>query len=133
MEFTVRYGGGEHQAVAALHSLDIYEQEFGRDLIKDVYGVVKVTEDDVKGATDAGDGVLLRVDYTAVNWTALLRATWACLKNADDSTPRYDTWVKQADGINLQELQNAAFPAFEDAFFPARDGDAEKEADAGGR
>lgn len=116
--FDVGYGDGTtHGAVAGLHALDIYEQEFGRDLIKDVYGVVEVHESDISDVHRDGDDVVLRVDYTSVEWTSLVRAVWACIRNADESTPSYAEWEKQADGMNMRAVQNAAMPAFEDAFF----------------
>lgn len=125
MKFEVEYNGGVHIAAAGLRALDIYEQEFGRDLIKDVYGVMEFTKADVT----PDDEVLVTLDFRKVNWTALVRAAWACLKNEDDSIPPYKRWIAEASGLNLNELNTKAAPAFEDAFFPIRNGDAAKEAE----
>lgn len=133
MEFQVYYGGSEHTAAAGLDALTVYEQEFHSDLIKDVYGIVDVTESDLEGAVTragAADDVILTIDFTKTNWTAVLRAVWACLRSKDSHIPSFATWSKQTEGLNLRDMNEAAIPAFEEGFFPSRSGDAGKEADS---
>lgn len=132
MEFKVYYGGGEHTAAAGLDALTVYEHEFHADLIQDVYGVIDVTEGDLEGAvkrSGAADDVILTIDFTKTNWTAVVRAVWACLRSADSTVPGFSTWSKQTSDLNLREMNEAALPAFEESFFPDRNGDAGKEAD----
>lgn len=128
MLFEVEYGGSTHKAAAGLNALVIYEQEFNSDLIKDVFGIVEVTEEDLV-ESKSKDDVVFRLDYTKTNWTKIAKAIWACLKNHDDTIPSFTSWAKQIDDMNLIEAQNAAILAFNEVFFPTRNGDAEKEAD----
>lgn len=133
MEFQVYYEGSNHAALAGLDALTIYEQEFRADLIQDVYGIVDITEADLEGAlkrAGAADDVVITIDYTRTNWTALTRAVWACLKSKDESIPSFAVWRKKTEGLNLRELSEAALPVFEETFFPARNGEAGKEADS---
>ena len=138
MNFEVKYSGGTHTAAAGLNALVIYEQEFESDLIKDVFGIVEVKEEDLEkiaeeklgGKEKESSDVVLVLDYTQTNWTKIVKAVWACLKNYNgDSIPSFKTWVNQTEGMNLTEVQNAAIVAFNETFFPSRSGDAAKEAD----
>ena len=84
------------------YTLYLYENEFGSDMIKDVFGVIKVRE--LKEDDDGG----FELDYTTTNWTALTRALWASAKCADEDIPRYSEWAKtMGDGINMYALSGS--------------------------
>lgn len=89
------YGQGEKELCVSMYTLVVYEQEFHRDLIKDVFGVVEIN----KAKTDK-----ISLDYRTVEWTALTRALWAALKAADDSTLPYAEWAKSAGDIDFWAL-----------------------------
>ena len=75
------------------YTLYIYEQEFGTDLIKDLYGSVNV-DADPNGMT---------FSFKAVNWTAVTKAIWAGARCADKSVPRFVEWASENHGIDLLE------------------------------
>lgn len=77
----------------------LYEQEFGSDIIKDLFG--KVVQE------DSNDVVF---DYTTTNWTATLKALWAAIKTANPSTPNFSDWAAGCDGIDLFEVSGVLMP-----------------------
>lgn len=89
------FGQGEKELNVSMFTLVVYEQEFHRDLIKDVFGVVEINNT----KTDK-----IALDYRTVEWTALTRALWAALKAADSSIPPYGEWAKDAGDIDLWAL-----------------------------
>lgn len=144
MIFEIEYGGSTHKAAAGLDTLTIYEQAFGSDLIQDVFGVVNVTVGDIKESVrrqgiegengeKPDDEILLTIDYTKTNWTMLVRALWACVKSYNSEIPTFETWSKETEGLDLASLNQTMLPVFNEVFFPARSGDAAKEADSKGR
>ena len=91
----VDFGKGEIEVVYNFYTLYIYEQEFGTDLIKDVFGIAK----------DDGESGEVLFDFTTVNWTSLTKALWAGAKCADPSFPRYEEWARtMGGGISFMEL-----------------------------
>lgn len=84
----VDFGNGEVEAIYNFYTLYLYEQEFGSDLVKDVFGVVT---DDVQDS-----GVLF--DFSKVNWTSVVKALWAGVKCANPSTPRFEEWARGIGG-----------------------------------
>lgn len=93
----VGFGSGEVEVVYNFYTLYLYEQEFGSDLIKDVFGVVR---DDA----ESGDVLL---DFTSVNWTALTKALWAGAKCANPQLPRYEAWARTMADIDFMELSGS--------------------------
>lgn len=131
---TVDYGQGEKEIIVSVKSLMLYEQEFGgRDMIKDVYGRVSLRKSDVKALekldtveeaeefveTGDSDEILMELDYRNTNWTALIRALWACLKTADDSLPPFKEWEQGVGDIDLFSVSNQIVPELNRKFFRA--------------
>lgn len=106
-------GSGEREYAASAYTMLVYEQEFGRSLIKDFYGKVDlrdadgqlVTADYVERALSEAlpegkrlpkaTSELVRkafpayvtavIDYTQDNWEAGLRCMWAMMRTADEA------------------------------------------------
>lgn len=81
---------GSFEVKYNFYTLYLYEQEFGSDLIKDLYGNI---------ATEIGDSVV-GFDFGLVNWTSVVKALWAGAKCANPATPRFKDWAQTVD-INL--------------------------------
>lgn len=88
------------------YTLYIYEQEFGTDLIKDLYGSVAVES----------DGYGMAFSFNSVNWTSVTKALWAGAKCANPSTPRFAEWAQtasfdllEASGIVIEEINKELF------------------------
>lgn len=88
---TIDYGVGEREFRCTYLTLTIYEQEFHSDpyhkvtgdLIADVFGKVRVTEDAMGIEYDAdGNVTAITVDYTMDDWNVEKRALWAMLKTS---------------------------------------------------
>ncbi len=83
---------GPFEVKYSFYTLYLYEQEFGSDLIKDLYGNAMVASDD--------EG--MSFDFSAINWTAVVKALWAGAKCANPKLPRFSEWADTgSDGIDL--------------------------------
>lgn len=111
------YGQGDKELVISIYTLVVYEQEFHRDLIKDVFGVVEIRN-------ESSDVVSL--DYRTVEWTALTRALWAAEKAADASTPGYGEWSAKLGDINLWALAGDFTRALNEHLFRPSDSEAKE-------
>lgn len=112
-------GSGPVEITATLYTLSLYEQEFGGDLIKDVFG--RHTKD------EADDEVL--IDMTTNNWNAEIKALWAMVKTAadlkdergdlapNDRVPSFKKWSKTVGKINVREIADAVVEEALDGFF----------------
>lgn len=112
-------GSGPVEITATLYTLSLYEQEFGGDLIKDVFG--RHTKD------EADDEVL--IDMTTNNWNAEIKALWAMVKTAsdlkdergdlapNDRVPSFKKWRKTVGKINVREIADAVVEEALDGFF----------------
>ena len=108
MVFTYDYddSGKEREVVFSAYTLMVYEQEFKKGLIEDVYGRIAVPNKNV--------GETLIADYTIDNWQAYVRALWAGLKAASDlaiadrrateMVPPYSEWCMKVPSLNLADL-----------------------------
>ena len=94
----IDYGKGEVEVDVSTWTLVLYEQEFGKDLIKDVFGRSEVRED--------ADDVMFVVDFTQSNWTAFVRLLWAAIKTVDDSLPSFKEWARKEGYINVNTIMN---------------------------
>ena len=103
-------GTGEKDIVLNLPAAVIYEHEFHSDMFQDVIGRVVIRHDDDE------DGTLL-MDYRDVNWTAIMKALWAGLKAADDSTPSFPVWSRHLKPMNLYALNVAVITELRENFF----------------
>lgn len=112
-------GSGPVEITATLYTLSLYEQEFGGDLIKDVFG--RHTKD------EADEEVL--IDMTTNNWNAEIKALWAMVKTAadlkdergdlapNDRVPSFKKWRKTVGKINVREIADAVVEEALDGFF----------------
>lgn len=87
--FSIDYGQGQTEGIASVWTLCLYEQEFGGDLIKDVF-----RSSDEQGSL-----------FETENWTCLIKALWACLKAKDDTLPPFKAWAKDIGEIDLLAVQ----------------------------
>ena len=113
-------GYGEVEMLATMYTLLVYEQEFGSDPIKDVFG---------KHQIDHGDGTVLTIDYTQENWVEETKLLWAMVKTANDladergevapkdRTPSYKKWVKRVGKVDMHEIANAVITEAVEGFF----------------
>lgn len=111
-------GYGELEARATALTLVIYEQEFGSDIIKDVFG---------RHEAEKSDGPV--VDFTIDNWFGELKALWALVmtdyqlrKDSGDAAPNEDpgrflSWVRKVGKVNFREIASAVFDECMDGFF----------------
>ena len=106
-----RHDGIEHEYEASVYTLMLYEQEFKRDLIKDVFGRIDVN---AVASTVDEDGNMAYIDYTIDNWSAYPRALWAMLRTSEDiarsegrkvePVPDFREWQRHARNVDLGEL-----------------------------
>lgn len=103
------YGNGKVNIEVSFYTLLVYEQEFGSDMIKDLFGRVVINED------DSGEIVL---DYTQNNWTSAAKALWACAKTANEGIMPFREWARtMTNGINMIELYNNLHRVIEQELF----------------
>lgn len=86
----------------------IYEQEFGTDIIKDLFGKV---------VQDTSNEVVF--DYTTTNWTATLKALWAAVKTANPATPPFQEWADKCGDVDLFEVSGVLMPVVMRGLFRA--------------
>lgn len=101
---------GEIEVAINFYSLYVYEQEFNSSLLGDVFGVIKFSND---GEVDSGN----ELDLRKTNWVAITKALWACVKSANDKTPRYASWAKQVHGLNILQIAADFIPEIKAEFF----------------
>ncbi len=115
MKITI--GEEDFEATMGVGTLVAYEEEFGRDLIQDVFGKVKV--EDPKKAEE--DGLVMVLDYTQTEWTALLRVAWAAIRTADPSLPGFKEWAAGVGEVNFNTISGQVIPAAMRQFFRPKD------------
>lgn len=145
-------GSGERELVCSPYTMMLYEQEFNKSIVADVYGEIDLkggkTEvvtaeyvaDRLTAALDDGKQlpkttlklisaafpveVVTKLDYTADNWEAYLRAYWAMLKTADEkngtATASFRTWVACLGPVDMREVSNVVYSCMEDGIFHSR-------------
>ena len=108
--------GTEHEYEATTYTLMVYEQEFKKDLIKDVFGRI-----DTRQAQSNFDeeGNLVAWDYTIENWNAELRAFWAMLRTSSEiaradgrryeTVPPFVQWCLRTRSIDMGQVSQAVF------------------------
>lgn len=145
-------GTGAVELVCSAYTLSVYEQEFKNSMIADVYGVVDLTS--VEGHTitssyvlnrlkEANDGadvsariktlvekafpayMVTKLDYSADNWEAYLRASWAMMKTANiiagrNDTPAFMTWLAGLGPVDMKEVSRTVLSCMEDGVFHTR-------------
>lgn len=106
------FGYGEQEVICSITTLMVYEQEFKRDLIQDLFGRMVLRDE----TEEEGEFVL---DFRDTNWTALIRVLWAALKTADDSLPPFAEWQANLEDVNLYIVQGVLVPEVQRRFFRA--------------
>ena len=124
--------GVEREYEATTYTLVIYEQEFGKDLIKDVFGRI-----DVRQAADNFDsnGNMVVMDYTVDNWTAELRAFWSMLKTSEAickrdnrpclAVPTFAKWCLETRSIDMTQISQLVFDECQRGLFRSGAADSE--------
>jgi len=125
--------GTQHEYEATTYTLMVYEQEFKRDLIKDVFGRI-----DVRNAAQNFDenGNLVAMDYTIDNWNAELRAFWAMLKTSEaiakadgrkyEAVPPFIQWCLKTRSIDMGQVSQTVFDECQRGLFRSGAADSEK-------
>lgn len=91
----VDWGEGPRDLECSFWTLLVYEEEFqGHDLITDMHPT---------------DG--------RVPWSTAIKATWACLKSADDSTPAFKDWARAVSGVDMPSMISGVVAVVEDGLF----------------
>lgn len=88
-------GNGPVELEISFWTLVIYEQQFGGDMIGDLFGKIEAEE---------GDDGQLYLDYSKYNWTASVQAMWAAVKCADRFAPAYEDWCRSMSDVNMWPL-----------------------------
>lgn len=119
-------GSGEKEILATAYTTVLYEQEFKRDIIKDVFGRI-----DLKSAAlnFDEDGNPTALDYTLDDWNAELRALWALLKTASEvairngekreRVPGFAEWVLGVGAVDFTAISGAVVEECQRGFFRA--------------
>lgn len=108
--------GTEHEYEATTYTLMLYEQEFKRDLIKDVFGRIDI-RNTAKNFDE--DGNIVAMDYTIDNWMAELRAFWAMLRTSYEiarsegrvaaQVPPFVQWCLKTRSIDMGQVSQAVW------------------------
>ena len=117
-------GTGEKEILATAYTTVLYEQEFKRDIIKDVFGRIDLQR---ASANFDADGNTIAIDYTLDDWNAELRALWALLKtayevarkNGEDRPPvgSFASWVMEVGAGDFEAISEAVFEECQRGFF----------------
>ena len=110
--FEIDIDGKKAKAEVSFYTAYLYEAEFNRDLIKDLFGVL----DSDTVIEFEGDSVV-KVDFTRIDWNATLRALWAACKTAKESVPSFSKWIEKAKGANLWLARELLAFEVNDCFF----------------
>lgn len=118
--------GIEREYEATTYTLVVYEQEFKRDLIKDVYGRI----DTRKAARNFDEnGNVVSMDFTIDDWYSELRAFWAMLKTSEAickrehrpclPVPSFVEWCLTTRSIDLGQISSVVFNECQRGLFRA--------------
>lgn len=103
----IDYGYGDREFEFGVAALVEYEQQFGGDLIKDLFGKVEVSED--------SDDVI--VDFTKTEWTTCVKALWAAEKGLNPSTPGFRQWCRENPKPDMNIVTDAVCTVAVEDFF----------------
>lgn len=118
--FTFKAGDKEYDAEVSFYTGQLYESEFGGDLIKDFFGV-----QDFDGAAKLVDGSVVQIDFTKINWQAATKVLWAAVKTADEMAASYTEWLKETSGANMWLIREQLANEISECFFRAETTDEE--------
>lgn len=125
--FEVSIGGKACKAAVSCLTPTIYEEEFGGDMLADLYGRIDKKSGNLVELDRKGE--VVAVDYTAVKWNVIIRVLWAALKTVSDTVPGFKVWAKTADGINAIDVRSELEAAITDCFFRPGPDESEAEGD----
>lgn len=124
MLFDYDNSGIERELVASAHTLMVYEQNFKRGMIEDVFGRISVEGHD-EDVTD--DGYLRVLDFTIDHWGAYVRALWAMLKSGADLAraegrqyvpiQNFEDWSIKATNLNMSDVSRVVIQECQRGFF----------------
>lgn len=117
-------GNGEIELEASFYTLIVYEQQFGGDMVGELFG--EEGHASPISVSDTGDVV---IDYKGFNWTAAAKAMWACAKCATPNMPTYESWMRSMTDVDMWNLIGEFIPYVRQALFRAGDGDPEQNAE----
>ena len=113
MRYDYDGSGVERELNASPHALVIYEQQFKRGMIEDVFGRITLSGRD--GDVDE-DGNVIVADFTIDHWSAYIRALWAMLRAGADLAriehrdyeriPDFEEWSIRATNLDLSEISH---------------------------
>lgn len=93
------FGKGDTELEASVWTLVVYEQEFGSDMLGDLFGEVKFADDSGKFMVENGE--VVGIDYSKFKWTTCVKALWAASKAANPDIAPFKDWAAKMKGINL--------------------------------
>lgn len=124
MLFDYDNSGIERELVASAHTLMVYEQNFKRGMIEDVFGRISVEGHD-EDVTE--DGYLRVLDFTIDHWGAYVKALWAMLKSGADlaraegrqyiPVPSFEDWSVKATNLNMSDVSHVVVQECQRGFF----------------
>lgn len=101
----------------SVYTLAVYEQEFGSDMLQDLFGGMPAFDDE--------NSELALI--SSVGWLTACKVLWALCRTADDSTPSFNVWSRKYTSVNLMDVFTELMPAISDAFFHTRLDEADSE------
>ena len=128
--FEVEINGKKVNAEVSFYTAQLYEAEFKKDLIQELFGIQTVepsvefgeigeNEEDVKRFLDKPEEFITKVDFTKVSWFTVQKVLWAAIKTANPNTPSFSQWAKNTGGVNLWLVQELIGEEVTDCFFRA--------------
>jgi len=126
--FEAEINGEKVGAEVSFYTAQLYEAEFKRDLIQDLFGIqtaepsVEFNEigdkpEDVQKFLDSPGDYIASVDFTKVSWNVVSKVLWAAIKTANPSAPGFMQWSKATKGVNLWLVQEQIGEEVSDCFF----------------
>ena len=110
--FEIEIDGKKCKAEVTFYTAQLYEAEFRKDLIQDLFGVQALAS-----PLEMEGEAIATIDFTKVNWLSTAKVLWAALKTADESTPGYTAWMKSTSGLNMWLVQEQLASEVADCFF----------------
>ena len=126
MRYDYDGSGKEREVVASAYTLMVYEQEFKSGMIEDVYGKIRIVEDDYDD-----DGNPTVADFTIDNWFAYVKALWAMLRTGADlaraegrqytPVPSFKEWSLRATELDMRTVSSIVIQECQRGFFRTPD------------
>ena len=114
MRQTLDIGTGEIELEASFWTLVVYEQQFGGDMVGELFG----EEGHASPISFADDGSVT-IDYRGFNWTAAAKAMWACAKAANQGIAPYEQWMHSMTDVDMWQVVGEFIPFVRQGLFRA--------------